>query len=98
MDTFEGENIETKYRVLKYKIDLYFHDYKLAVEIDEKGHKGRNSEHETKRQKEIENELNCKFIRINPDEENFKTFRAQNKIFRPIKKFLTDTQKIYKDD
>ena len=70
----------------------------MAVEVDEKGHKDRNSEHETKRQKEIENELNCKFKRINPDEENFKTFRAQNKIFRHIKKFLIHIQKTNKDD
>ena len=98
MDKFEGENMETQYSVLKYKIDLYFHEYNLAVEVDEKGHKDRNSEHETERKKEIENELNCKFIRINPDEENFKIFRVQDKIFRHIKKFLIDIQKINKDD
>ena len=39
MDAFEGENIQTQYSVLGYKIDLYFHDYKLAIEVDEKGHK-----------------------------------------------------------
>ena len=85
MDTFAGENMETQDSVLKYKIDLYFMNinWQLA-EVDEKGHKDKNSEHETKRQKEIENELNCKFIRINPDEENFEIFRAQNKIFRHI--------------
>ena len=37
-DAFEGENIQTHYKVLGYEIDLYFHDYKLAVEIDEKDH------------------------------------------------------------
>ena len=35
-DIFEGENIQTHYKVLEYEIDLYFHDYKLAVESDEK--------------------------------------------------------------
>ena len=54
MDTFEGENTETQYRVLNYRIDLYFHDYKLAVEIAENGNKDRNEEHESQRQKEIE--------------------------------------------
>ena len=34
MDTFEGENMETQYSVLGYKIGLYFHNYKLAVEIE----------------------------------------------------------------
>ena len=34
MDAFEGENMQTQYRVLGYKIDLYFHDYKIAIEVD----------------------------------------------------------------
>ena len=38
MDAFEGENVQTQYSVLGYRIDLHFHDYKLAVEVDEKGH------------------------------------------------------------
>ena len=46
MDTFERENMQTQYSVLSYKIDLYFHDYRLAIEIDEKGHKDRNINHE----------------------------------------------------
>ena len=25
-DTFEGENVQTHYRVLGYEVDLYFHD------------------------------------------------------------------------
>ena len=37
-DTFEGENIQTQYSVLGYRIDLYFHEYKLAIEVDELGH------------------------------------------------------------
>ena len=32
--SFEGENMQTQYNVLSYRIDLYFHDYKLAIEID----------------------------------------------------------------
>ena len=86
MDTFEGENMETQYHVFNYKIDLYFHNYKLAVEFDENGHRDRNSNHETQRQKELGNELNCKFVRINPDKENFNILKAQNKVFRHIKK------------
>ena len=34
MDAFEVENMQTQYSVLAYKIDLYFHDYKLATEVD----------------------------------------------------------------
>ena len=44
---FEGENIQTQYSVLDYKIDLYFHEYKL--EIDELGHADRNINNEIER-------------------------------------------------
>ena len=30
-DAFEGENMQTQYSVLGYKIDIYFHEYKLSV-------------------------------------------------------------------
>ena len=35
-NAFEGKNIQTNYRVLGCEIDIYFYDYKLAVEIDKK--------------------------------------------------------------
>ena len=37
-DAFEGENIQTQYSVLDYRVDLYFHEYKFSIEIDEFGH------------------------------------------------------------
>ena len=52
MSSFEGENMQTKYNVLGYKIDLYFHDYKLAIEIDENGQGDRNIDYKIKRQKQ----------------------------------------------
>ena len=54
MDAFERENMQTQYNVLGYRIDLYFHDYKLVKEVDEKGHKDRNVDNEIKRHKAIE--------------------------------------------
>ena len=39
---FEGENMQTQYNVLGYNIDLYFHEYKLEIEVDELGHANRN--------------------------------------------------------
>ena len=56
-DAFEGENMQTQYSDLGFKTDLYFCDYKLAIEVDEKGHKYRDINHETERQKAIEKEL-----------------------------------------
>ena len=57
-----------KYSVLGYRIDLYFHKHKLAIEADELGHADRNLSNEIERQKALEKELDCVFIRINPDE------------------------------
>ena len=51
--------MQTQYTVLSYRIDLYFHDYKLAIEIDENGHSNRTTDYEIKRQKAIEEELGC---------------------------------------
>ena len=84
-NAFEGENIQTHYRVLGYEIDIYFHDSKLPVEIDEYNHEDGDIGSEIKRQKALEKELGCKFIRINPDKENFNVFKAINEIFRHIK-------------
>ena len=54
MSSFEKKNMQTQYDVLGYRIDLYFHDYKLAIEIDENGRSGRNINYQIKRQKAIE--------------------------------------------
>ena len=70
-DAFEGENMQTQYSVLSYRIDLYFHKYKLAIEVDELGHNDRNIDYEIQRQRALERELNCVFIRIDPDAPNF---------------------------
>ena len=85
-DAFEGENMQTQYTVLGYRIDLYFHKYKLAIEVDELGHNDRNIDYEIQRQKALERELNCVFIRINPDAIDFNIFREINKIHRHINK------------
>ena len=85
-DAFEGENVQTQYTVLGYRIDLYFHKHKLAIEVGELGHNDRNIDYEIQRQKALERELNCVFIRINPDAIEFNIFREINKIHRHIKK------------
>ena len=87
-DAFEGEDMQTQYSVLGYRIDLYFHKHKLAIEVDELGHADRNLSNEIERQKALEKELDCVFIRINPDEENFNIFKQINNIQRHIKNQL----------
>ena len=54
-----------------FRIDIYFTQYRLAVEIDGKGHTDRDSKFEKLRQEALTKELNCKFIRINTSKENF---------------------------
>ena len=83
-DAFEGENMQTQYSVLSYRIDLYFHKYKLAVEVDELGHADRNINYEIERQRALERKLNLVFIRINPDEPDFNIFTEINKVHRHI--------------
>ena len=96
MDAFEGEDIQTQYSVLKkYIIDLYFHKHKLAAEVDEKGHKDRDINIEIERQEAIKEKLNCVFIRINTDEQNFNIFKAINEIHRQIKK---SNKKVIKEE
>ena len=86
--------MQTQYTVIGYKIDLYFYEYKLAIEVDELSHNHRNIVYEIQRRKALERELNCVFIRINPDEKDFNIFKEINKIHRHIKKsfkkFLID--------
>ena len=64
---FEGESMQTQYSVFGYRTDLYFQDYKLAIETDENCQSDRNIDYKIKRKKEIERELGCEFIRIDPE-------------------------------
>ena len=48
------------------------------MDIVENGHSDSNIDYETKRQKVIEQELACRFFRVNPDKEGFDIFRAIN--------------------
>ena len=94
-DAFEAEDMQTQYTVIDCRIDLYFHKHKLAIEADELGHTDRNLNNEIERQKALERELDCVFIRINPDEKDFSIFKEINKIYRHIKKL---TKKSLIDD
>ena len=60
---FNERNNERKY--ILFRIDIYFSEYSLEVEIDEKRHTDRYFIFEEKRQKAWKTKLDCKFIRIN---------------------------------
>ena len=84
----KGKIYKTQYSVLGYRTDLYFHEYKLAIEVDEWRHTNRNIDNEIERQKALEREVNCIFIRINPDEKDFNIVKEISKIHRHIKKLF----------
>ena len=69
-----------------YIIDIYFHEYKLAVQVDEYGHCDRDNEYEKERERKLKERRDCEVIKINPDESNFNINRAMNEIHRQIKK------------
>lgn len=66
---FGIKKYETQYIVksnerTNYRIDLYLPELNLAIEYDENEHNGYSYENQEGRQQEIENKLNCKFIRV----------------------------------
>ena len=50
---------------------MYIPEFKLTKEVDELRHCMRDSKSEIERRKRIEEELRCKFIRIDLSRENF---------------------------
>ena len=44
----EGEIILTQYCIENERLDAYFSEYKLGIEVDEYNHEGKNSSYEKK--------------------------------------------------
>ena len=80
----EGISMKRQFSIGSYRIDLYFSGHKLAIECDEHDHRDRDIDYKIRRQKFIEDQLNCKFIRYNPDAEEFTIERVLNNIFQYI--------------
>ena len=58
---FMGETMHAQFVVLKYRLDLYFPKYKLAIEFYEKYHSGQVI-HDLHRQEVVCKELGCTFL------------------------------------
>ena len=96
---FSNKEIIEYFSALNYLIDYYFPKYKLAREVDELGHKDRDRTKENKRQKDLQEYLDSKFIRINPSEKNFDIYDGVKKILTFINKFKQkQTKKLMIDD
>ena len=75
---------EFQKRVANYRIDLYLPSQKLAIEIDENNHADRDPSYEQEREECVQEELGCKFLRINPDASDFKLSSCVGRIMREI--------------
>ena len=79
-----------------FRIDVYFSEYILAIEIDKKGHSDRGLLCEEKRQEVLEKKLGCKVIRINTCKKGDKNYeigiietfisKFENRQLRELKK------------
>ncbi len=84
-ECFDSENMIQQYIIDNYRIDLYFPDYKLAIECDEEAtHATNNLRHDIIRQQYIEDKLKCKFIRYRPQREDFNITKVINEIYKHI--------------
>ena len=55
---------DKKHKYILFKIDIYFSEYSLAVEIDEKNDDDRDLIFEVERRKVLEKKLNCKLLEL----------------------------------
>ena len=67
LQVFRGEEMIHWFGAGKYRIDLYFPKYKLAIECDEFDHHDRDIEFEVGQRKHIKKLLNCTLVRFNLD-------------------------------
>ena len=79
--TFKNEKITLQYRVCKYRIDLYFDEYNLAIECDETHTDIKN---DLLREEKIKKKIGCKFIRFKPYDKVFDIFVLLNEIYQEI--------------
>ena len=81
---FSHLSMEPQFRIGDYRIDLYFPSLKIAVECDEHGHFDRDKSKEIARQEYIESQLNCRFLRFNPDAKKFCIYDIINELMRIV--------------
>ena len=88
-----------------FRIDIYFTNYLLAVQVDGKGHTDRDLIFEEKRQEALGKKLDCTFIRIHASKkgynEHYEASRVQTFISefknKKFKKFVKESNKKIKE-
>ena len=76
-------NCKRQHKFDKYRVDLYFIDYKLIVECDEHGHNDRDQIKEKSREDYLIS-LGNKIIRYNPNDELFDLSNVLREIYKVI--------------
>ena len=92
---FEGEIILTQYCIENKRLDAYFSNYKLGIEVDEYNHEGRISNYEKRRQLMIESHR-ITIIRTNSDATDFNMNRLINQISHTLLNQLKKPESINK--
>ena len=86
---FSNDVIECNYNIGEYKVDLYFPEYNVAVQIYEVNDEILNAK------KKLKN-TNCILININPDKHHFDSFveiiKIKNSLFNITKNKLSIRQ------
>ena len=86
MKVFCSEEILLQHFVLNRKIDLYFPRHKLAIEVDEKGHKDRDKCKEIERKNSIKDILIVNLLELTLVKKKFDVYFQIDKIYNHINK------------
>lgn len=78
------------FNFLSFKIDMYFPEHNLAVQIEELDHTDRDKNYGNEREKKIEG-LGCEISSINPDAEDFNILAE----IRRINDYIIESSKKY---
>ena len=89
---FEGEIIVTQYCIENKRIDAYFSECNLGIEVDEYNHESRNFNYEKSRQLMIESHRII-IVRTNPDATDFDMNKLINQIYKYISQSNKEKQK-----
>ena len=70
--------------VASYRVVLYLLVPRIAIEIDEFGHRGRAKLYEMTREAIIKQNLGCRLIRVNPNDTRFNLAFCLSEVARSI--------------
>ena len=82
--------METQFLVFGHKTDSTFDDRKHIIDCNEKDHKSCAIDCEARRQRLVEKEPGCEFIRLDPENRDIDVFRGIDKFHSHGKRNMID--------